>query len=56
MEGEAEVAGDAAGKVVAEGRVVEQAVAEVAEALPLQPPDPGLVFSTVIPSQMAPCD
>ena len=53
---EEEVAGAAEGKVVVEGEVVEEAVAEVAEAMPPQPPDPELVSTTVVSPRMAPCN
>ena len=52
---EAEVGGAAEGKVVAEGEVAEEAAAEVAEVRPPPPPVPGLVSSTVLFCQMAPC-
>ena len=50
---EAKVGG--AAEVVAEGEVAEEAAAEVAEVRPPPPPVPGLVSSTVLLGQMAPC-
>ena len=52
---EAEVGGAAEGKVVAEGKLAEDATTEVAEVRPPPPPVPGLVSSTVLFCQMAPC-
>ena len=51
---EAEVGGAAEREVGAEGEVAEEVAAEVAEARPLQPPDPGLVSSAAMLCQMAP--
>ena len=55
MATKAEVGGVAEGKVVAEGEGAEEAAAQVAEVRPPPPPVPGLVTSTVLFGQMAPC-
>ena len=52
---EAEVGGAAEGELVAGEEVAEEVAAEVEEAMPPQPPDPGLVFSAAILCHMAPC-
>ena len=52
---EAEVGGAAEGELVAGEEVAEEVAAEVEEAMPPQPPDPGLVSSAAMLCQMAPC-